>query len=401
MFASLCLRLPLLVVSLGVASALALAVPQPSPVTVALTSRRVSREEAALVRRAPARNNLPKQVPLDNIFEGTDLQWVGEIKVGTPPQSFRVIFDTGSPALLLPSTECTSTCTTQRRFDPSKSSSYVGGTRVSIYGFFTGGGVTPIYGDTSMVTVHNATETISIGGLSVKKAAVFFITEQTPLFAANPFDGIQGLSSDASGFMKGAIEQGLAPLFSMYFTPKSVGNANMLLGGIDRSKFRGDLWYASLPTDVDLSGLWALFPTGLKVNGAAVPNKDAMIIIDSGTSNVVLSTAETEAIYAKITPEIKPNPALPGTYGIPCASLRKIRSAEITFTFPSQSGRPFDLTIPSRELSVGPFKGNPELCQTLINADDRFSILGASLLKHYYTVYDMGAKRIGFAPNGV
>ena len=39
-------------------------------------------------------------------------------------------------------------------------------------------------------------------------------------------------------------------------------------------------------------------------------------------------------------------------------------------------------------------------CQTLINADDSFNIIGASLLKHYYSVWDIGNQRMGFAPTG-
>ena len=100
-----------------------------------------------------------------------------------------------------------------------------------------------------------------------------------------------------------------------------------------------------------------------------------------------------------ISPNIKANSAEPGTFGIPCNQVSSL-PAVISFTFTSQSGQPFDLTIPSSELSVGPFKSNPSLCQTLINADDSFNIIGASLLKHYYSVWDIGNQRMGFAPTG-
>ena len=105
-----------------------------------------------------------------------------------------------------------------------------------------------------------------------------------------------------------------------------------------------------------------------------------------------------QAVYALISPDIKPNPNVPGTYGIPCSAIPNLR-AEISFTFTSQSGAPFDLTIPSSELSVGPFRSNPAMCQTLINAFENFNIIGASLLKHYYSVWDLGNQRLGFAPN--
>lgn len=107
-----------------------------------------------------------------------------------------------------------------------------------------------------------------------------------------------------------------------------------------------------------------------------------------------------KAIYALISPDIKPNPAEPGTYGISC-NLIPTLPAVIDITFTSQTEVPFNLTIPSSELSVGPFANNASLCQTLINAFDGLDLVGGSLLKHYYSVWDIGGKRMGFAPTGI
>lgn len=106
-----------------------------------------------------------------------------------------------------------------------------------------------------------------------------------------------------------------------------------------------------------------------------------------------------QAIYALISPLIQPHASEPGTYGLPC-SLIDTLPATISLTFTSTSNEPFNLTIPSEELSVGPFADNATECQTLINAFDGLELVGGSLLKHYYTVYDVGARSIGFAENG-
>ncbi|KAG8728379.1 hypothetical protein FRC10_005031, partial [Ceratobasidium sp. 414] len=57
----------------------------------------------------------------------------------------------------------------------------------------------------------------------------------------------------------------------------------------------------------------------------------------------------------------------------------------------------FNLTIPPQELNVGPFADDPSTCQTLINAQSGYYILGGSLLKHYYSVWDQANSRMGFA----
>merc|ERR1719311_1312001 len=49
-------------------------------------------------------------------------EYYGTVSVGSPPQSFQVVFDTGSGNLLLPSKECTDeACTSHKRFDPTLS----------------------------------------------------------------------------------------------------------------------------------------------------------------------------------------------------------------------------------------------------------------------------------------
>ena len=100
-----------------------------------------------------------------------------------------------------------------------------------------------------------------------------------------------------------------------------------------------------------------------------------------------------------ISPDIKPYPKEPGAYGIPCNRISSL-STRIDITFTSQEGVPFNLTIPSSEVNVGPFADDPSICQTLINAIDGIdvNVLGGSLLKQYYSIWDVGHQRLGFAP---
>jgi hypothetical protein len=86
-------------------------------------------------------------------------------------------------------------------------------------------------------------------------------------------------------------------------------------------------------------------------------------------------------------------------YGIPCNKLAGL-PARLDLTFTDTSGATFNLTIPSAELSVGPIAGHPGKCQTFINAfDGGFGggIVGGSLFKHWFSVWDIGNNRLGFA----
>lgn len=361
-----------------------------NPQTISLQSR-VAPQGMSLKRRALN----PTTVPLADFFLGTELQWFGNMTVGTPPQTISVVFDTGSSSLEFASTLCAS-CSHQVQFNPDKSSTFRDGGRTSSITFSTGVGVDPVVGDNYRLTLRSATDTVSVGGLSAPSTALFLITDQTPTFNINPFSGIQGMSARAQGFFASLVNQGLPSLFSMYLTPRAVGNAELTLGGIDNTKFTGTPIFASLAST---GSTWSLTSPRVSVNGKtnSILTRSRNIIFDSGTSNILFSTDTTEAIYALISPDIKPNPNEPGTYGIACNRISSL-PAMIDITFTSQNGRPFNLTIPNSELSVGPFADDPSTCQTLINAFDGLELVGGSVLKHWYSIWDIQNRRMGFAP---
>jgi hypothetical protein len=261
-------------------------------------------------------------------------------------------------------------------------------------------------------------------------------------FGPDPFDGVLGLGLDGEtgGFYKTLIDQGLpssstpytgeimhtnmgTELFSFFLTHNNIPQAELTLGGIDDTKFSGNLTY----TNAIFPGVWQLNSTGIFVNGKTnailSPKKTLQPVISTGLANFDFpkSLAEVgyyvvdndanptddrgiQAVYALISPDIKPFAAELGAYGIECSKIAGLQ-AVIDIGFKDQSGKPFNLTIPSSELSVGPFASNKSICQTFINAENNFDVepdvpvLGGSLLKHYYSVWDSesGNGRIGFA----
>ncbi|KAK7005686.1 pepsin A [Favolaschia claudopus] len=362
------------------------AVAQGVPQKIHLQSR-VAPVEATLRRRALN----PVTIPLADFFLGTDLQWFGNLSIGTPPQDISVVFDTGSSTLEFASTLCGAPCNPQVKFDPSKSSTFVDGGSTSSITFSTGH-----VGANYRLTLRSGRDTVAIGNLSAPATSLFLITDQTAKFGIDPFSGIQGMGARAQGLFASLVNQGLPSLFSLYLTPKAVGNAELTVGGIDNTKFNGSLTFASQSSRG--SSTWTLTSPGLFVNGksTSVLKASRNIIFDSGTSNILFPTATANAMYALISSNIKPHASEPGAYGIAC-NLIDTLPAVIDIAFTSQSGQPFNLTIPSSELNVGPFSDDPTICQTLINAFDGLSLVGGSVLKHYYSVWDVGNQRMGFA----
>jgi hypothetical protein len=150
-------------------------------------------------------------------------------------------------------------------------------------------------------------------------------------------------------------------------TPAAEGHAALTFGSVDTTKFTGSLTFASLASSNN-SDIWSLASPGMFVNGKSTSqlNQARTIIFDSGTPNILFDNATATAIHALISPNIKPFAPLPGTFGIPCSQLAGL-PAQIDIAFTAQNGRAFNLTIPSSELSVGPFDQDPSVCQTLIN----------------------------------
>ena len=120
-----------------------------------------------------ASTSITPSLPLNNQQDGS---YSGIISIGTPAQSFRVIFDTGSSNLWVPSIKCTDytdspACKNHSRYDASKSttaSSYTG----------SDDSLSISYGSGS-IEGYLAVDNISVGGASVTKAN-FGLTTSEP-----------------------------------------------------------------------------------------------------------------------------------------------------------------------------------------------------------------------------
>ncbi|KAI0922195.1 hypothetical protein AcW2_006955 [Taiwanofungus camphoratus] len=148
-------------------------------------------------------------------------------------------------------------------------------------------------------------------------------------------------------------------------------------------------------------GAWELNSPIVFVNEKTPTIQDGTrpLLFDSGTSNVYFDARTTEAIYALISPDIKPYAAEFGAHGVACNAIDSL-TAVMNFTFTSIEGERFNLTVPSSELNTGPFEDDTSMCQTLVNAYSGSDFVsGENLLKYYYSMWDVDNQKLGFSPS--
>lgn len=181
----------------------------------------------------------PDYVPLSNYL---DAQYYGQIGIGTPPQLFTVIFDTGSANLWVPSKKCRLSipCYLHHRYDAAKSTSYISdGTSFSIQ-----------YGSGSMQGFQSI-DAVTIGDVVVKKQVFAEATKEPGIaFLLAKFDGILGFAFKEISVNKimplwyNMLDQELVPepVFSFWLNRNADATVGgeLVLGGVDESHFHGE-----------------------------------------------------------------------------------------------------------------------------------------------------------------
>ncbi|NWI00327.1 PEPE protein, partial [Tichodroma muraria] len=218
-------------------------------------------------------------VATEPLLNTLDVEYYGTISIGTPPQDFTVVFDTGSSDLWVPSVSCPSlACQTHQVFDPSQSSTFKStGLSLSIH-YGTGEMEGTVGSDT--VTVASLVDTNQLFGLSTAEPGQFFVDVK--------FDGILGLgypnlaADGITPVFDNLVNQSLLQenLFSVYLSREAAGSV-VIFGGIDESCFTGPVNW--IP--VSYQGYWQISMDSIIVNSQEVACAGGcQAIIDTGTS---------------------------------------------------------------------------------------------------------------------
>jgi len=314
------------------------------------------------------------------IVDYQNAQFYGEVSVGTPPQTFRVIFDTGSSNLWVPG-KCGFSCLLKNKYKSTKSSTYVANGKE----FFIQYGSGPVSGVLSQ-------DKVTVGSLTVDDMVFAEISNVKGLglaFAIGKFDGILGLgwpSISVDGIkpvFTQLVESGVldSNVFSFYLPSDSSEKGELSIGGIDNTKFTGDISWVPLSAET----YWQInMDDGLTIDGKSISDVNAAIV-DSGTS---LLAGPTSAVKA-LAETLGAKPLFAGEYSIDCDAISTLPDIVVSI-----GGKQYPIPASYYVINSG------KVCLMGVIGLDTPSplwILGDVFMRDYYTVFDYENKQIGIA----
>ena len=234
-----------------------------------------------------------------------DAQYYGVVSIGTPPQSFLVVFDTGSSNLWIPSAKCSFLqipCDLHQKYRSGDSSTYQAlGDPFAIQ-----------YGSGSL-SGFLSQDTVTWAGLEIKDQVFAEATKEPGIaFLFSKFDGILGMGWDTISVngvkppFYNAVDQGLVVenVFSFWLNRDADEGGDgeggeIVLGGVDPAHFVGEHTWLNVTRE----GYWQIAMDDVKLGGVSVGQcgrKGCAAIVDTGTSLLAGPTKVVEALNKRI-----------------------------------------------------------------------------------------------------
>lgn len=389
----------------------------------------------------------------NNVTVSHKTSYSGKIAIGRPFQEFRVVFDTGSAHIVVPSASCLNeTCLEHKRYDiqASKTSIAVNGDGQPVPEDELCDQVTIGYG-TGSVKGEFSNDYVCPGEPPsedndppcIQTSIVMAVEMTNNPFQSFNFDGIFGLALDSLAmtpdfsFLTRLATDNTAvdarQQFGVFLTHEEEGEqSEIALGGHNEQKLLSPLQW--VPVARQQMGYWQVYLKEVRIGGEIMEgctDGKCRAIVDTGTSHIGVPGPDLRDFVEGLSVDVWD----------PVSDCRKVKGQFIEFVL--QGGSPGDIRLklaPSdymRPLSlqvgtnVGLSNGKPVLTGKRGNQTNNAShtiaadangrvaemrtctprlmpvnlpaplgpklfILGEPVLQKYYTVYDTADKKVGF-----
>jgi hypothetical protein len=380
-------------------------------------------------------NSDGKKVVGEPVKDYDDTSYVAEIEIGTPPQKFLIVPDTGSSNLWIPDSTCgqggggdcpdycsgswctylcdssccgddsddlfgrrrgslakvapafskmvsQDPCDGKNHFDSSESSTYKKDGRKFHISYGTGS-----------CDGFLGSDTVTFGGIKVTNQVFGQANNLAPFFAGQVMEGICGLGypsiaeDGVTPVVNNMIKQGAIkePIFTFWMTKtdsEGTYGGEITFGEIDSSRYTGEItWHP-----VTQEGYWQLNMDGLSVDGESVGRSDYSVISDTGTSLVAGPQSVIDELAEKVNAQFDEQQ---GVYIMDC-DQQNLPDINLIF-----SGKEFAIGPDSYILKV------QDVCvfgfMPLPYGSPIDWILGDTFIRDWYQIYDFGNNRVGFA----
>ncbi|KAF9287116.1 hypothetical protein BGZ68_002219 [Mortierella alpina] len=308
--------------------------------------------------------------------------YYGQVEIGSPPQTFNVVFDTGSSDLWIPSVKCIEeSCLSHQRFSGKHSSSYDTLDPPEPFEIEYG---------TGEVSGVVSEDIIALGGLSSKRPIRFAESmTSSPLFRRAVFDGVFGLayremssSGEQPPFLsmmdQRAVKNGMFGFFMGH------GSGELAFGGYDGSRIVDNdiLW-----SKVIKKGYWEIMMDSVKCEKGEFLKAPVHAIVDTGTTQIIVPVALARHLHAKFLPGARH--IHDGIYSLPCnvqgMPMLKFEIGGRIFELPPHLYTLQEIA-PGRCMSG--FAGE--------EVEGTSWILGDVFLRSVYSIFDFDNDRVGF-----
>ncbi|PWN43091.1 acid protease [Ceraceosorus guamensis] len=354
------------------------------------------------------REKLGKRQTIGLTGYSADVSYYAQVSIGTPPQNFVTILDTGSADFWVADSECTNQqCQGSALFNTAASSTYRG----SDTAFQIQYGIGAVRGTL-------AADTVSLAGYVVQDQTFAIIDQLAEGTLNAPASALMGMgfetlaSSAATPFWEVLAQSNKLsqPLFTFQLrrnnnNPTVISGTTLAsqlqpggvftLGELDSNQYTGDITYTSLTSPA----YWTIPIDSFNVNGqtTSVSSGSNTAAIDTGTTLIAGPVSAIRALYNQIpnSQAVQMDGGGDSLYWVyPCNTDV---SAALTFGGKTWNINPLDFNY-----GLYGNRGSTQYCLGAFFATDLGGqgpqwIVGDAFLKNVFSVFESNPARVGFA----